>query len=526
MSATLRILSLVINAIAFVVNEILNLIIPRRRPTYPPIENPLLLKSVTDLLTDLRERKLTSEEIVKAYIERIKDVNHSLNAVVEDRFEEALKESQHADNLISKAKDEYQMLLLFNRYPLLGIPFTVKEACGVQGMSYCIGSVARKNEKCPKNGDVLELMKSAGAIPLLVSANPEYCLAFDGDTRVSGKCLNPYDLRRSSGGSSSGEGSLNGAGATPFGLASDISGSIRLPALFCGVFGHKPTGGLVSPRGHFPYSHDEEDFSYFLQMGPITRFAKDMPLLLHIMAGENASKLKFDEEVQVDKLKIYYTYSLGNFVHLPLEFEIKLAIKRALKCFENGGVATEEVKIPAFQNAIEMCLSSLTNIKGLPSIITQSVQNKPNKLQLIQEIVRSLFGLSPHTCLPLLVEFMILVNAFIPTKQGQKLRNEIKTLRSELTRLLGTNGVLFLPTYHKSANLFYGSSILNISGVAFMLLFNVLGFPATHVPMGLDRNGLPVGFQVVAAPYMDKLCLQVAAQLEAAFDGWVEPKHS
>ena len=65
---------------------------------------------------------------------------------------------------------------------------------------------------------------------------------------------------------------------------------------------------------------------------------------------------------------------------------------------------------------------------------------------------------------------------------------------------------------------------MNISGVIFMLMFNILGFPATHVPMGLDRNGMPIGFQVVAAPYKDKLCLQIAAELECAFGGWVEPQ--
>lgn len=88
---------------------------------------------------------------------------------------------------------------------------------------------------------------------------------------------------------------------------------------------------------------------------------------------------------------------------------------------------------------------------------------------------------------------------------------------------MGSNGVLFIPTYHKSAGFFNGCSIVNISGVVLMLMFNVLGFPATHVPMGLDRYGRPIGFQVVAAPFMDKLCLQVAAELEGAFGGWIEP---
>lgn len=88
-------------------------------------------------------------------------------------------------------------------------------------------------------------------------------------------------------------------------MASDVSGSIRLPALYCGVFGHKPTGGLVSVQGHFPYSNTDVDFANFLQMGPITRFGQDLPLLLQIMAGKNAEKLKFEEGVKLDDIKVY-----------------------------------------------------------------------------------------------------------------------------------------------------------------------------------------------------------------------------
>lgn len=88
--------------------------------------------------------------------------------------------------------------------------------------------------------------------------------------------------------------------------------------------------------------------------------------------------------------------------------------------------------------------------------------------------------------------------------------------------MLGDNGVLFLPTFPTSAFAFH-TSTLNLVGVDLMLIFNILGFPATHVPMGLDHRGLPIGFQVVAAPFQDKLCLQIAAELEGAFGGWVPP---
>lgn len=158
--------------------------------------------------------------------------------------------------------------------------------------------------KAPQDGDVVELVRAAGGIPLLVSATPEFCMSYETNTVLNGRCVNPYDLARTSAGSSGGEGALNGAGATPFGIGSDISGSIRLPAMFCGVFGHKPTGGLTSVRGHYPYTLTDENFPYMLQIGPITRFARDLPLLLEVMAGENKHKLKMNEQVPLQDIKV------------------------------------------------------------------------------------------------------------------------------------------------------------------------------------------------------------------------------
>lgn len=87
-------------------------------------------------------------------------------------------------------------------------------------------------------------------------------------------------------------------------MGSDIAGSIRLPAFFCGVFGHKPTGGLVNIEGHFPNNPSDKDFSKMLQIGPITRFARDLPLLLQVMSGSNADKLKYNEVKDIKNIKV------------------------------------------------------------------------------------------------------------------------------------------------------------------------------------------------------------------------------
>uniref|UniRef100_A0A034VF77 Fatty-acid amide hydrolase 2 n=1 Tax=Bactrocera dorsalis TaxID=27457 RepID=A0A034VF77_BACDO len=508
------------NTLCFIVNTLVNLLLPRKLPDYPPIQDALLLKSVGELVVELRQKKITAQQLVQTYIARIQAVNGSLNAVLDDRFEQALKEAEHADSLIAKANDE-QLVALFGRYPLLGIPFTVKESAGVKGLSFVVGNIYRKNLKCERDNDIVQRLRSAGCIPLLVSANPELCMSYETNSKMYGKCRNPYDLNRVSGGSSGGEGALNGAGASVFGFGSDIGGSIRLPSMFCGVFGHKPTGGLVSIKGSFPYS-DDPTFAQYLASGPITRFAKDLPILMQVMAGEDAKKLKFDEPVQLKNIKIYYAYGFEGFaafMHQPTDFDIRLAITRAVKCFQKGGLTTEQIKLEKFVHAREIGLSALAELKGLPSITNEA---KPAISKLIWELILSLFGQSVHNRDAIIMEWIRTKKIYLNDEEAAEFRTERETVKKELVKMLGDNGVLILPTFPTSAFCFH-TSTLNLVGVDLMLMFNILGFPATHVPMGLDHRGLPIGFQVVAAPYQDKLCLQIAAELEGAFGGWVPP---
>ncbi|XP_060649120.1 fatty-acid amide hydrolase 2-A [Drosophila nasuta] len=525
MEVLLRILATLLTYLGLLVDTILGFMRPRQAPNYPPIKDPVLLKSVIELVLDLKRDLLTSEQLVKAYIARVREVNPSLNAVIEERFEAALQEARHADELIANAKNEYDRVALFTRYSLLGIPFTVKESCGLKGLSFSVGSVVRKGMKAPRDGDVVALVRAAGGIPLLVSANPEFCMSFETNTVLNGRCLNPYDLARTTGGSSGGEAALNGCGASTFGIASDISGSIRLPAMFCGVYGHKPTGGLTSVHGHFPYSTIDENFPNLLQIGPITRFARDMPLLLEIMAGDNKHKLNFAEPVALKEIKIHYAYGFSgtnSLTHPSVHPEIQLAVARAVKCFEKAGLTTKNLDMSFLDNSMEVALVGLLDLKGLPSIVTQQAHRAPKMKLLWIELFNSIIGHSLFTKEAIFIELMQRLNGFMSADHMEQYREEARSIKTYLTELLGDRGVLLLPTFHDTALNFH-TSLFNITGIDNLLIFNVLGFPATQVAMGFTQRGMPIGIQVVAAPYQDKLCLQIAAELEGAFRGWAPP---
>ena len=141
--------------------------------------------------------------------------------------------------------------------PLLGVPCTIKESFAVAGMPHTSGSVARKDVIAEHSATaVAAARQAAGAIPLGVTNTSELTMWIESDNRVWGRTNNAYDATRTAGGSSGGEGAAIGSGFAPIGLGTDIGGSIRLPAFFNGVFGHKPSGCLVPITGHYPFPNE------------------------------------------------------------------------------------------------------------------------------------------------------------------------------------------------------------------------------------------------------------------------------
>ncbi|RLU16012.1 hypothetical protein DMN91_011770 [Ooceraea biroi] len=254
----------------------------RKRRRCPPIGNQLLLQSATEIARKIRTRE---------------EVNPLINAIVEDRFEAAVREAREIDIFLgSTTMDEASIA---SEKPLLGLPITVKESIAVQGMSNCVG-VKDTPSRATRDADVVARVREAGGIPLLVSNTPEMCMWWHTFNKVTGTTRNPYDTRRTAGGSSGGEAALLGAGASLLGMGSDIAGSVRVPALFCGIFSHKPTPDWVSVEGHKPSATDE-NWSSFLTIGAMVRYATDLPLLLSAMAQSDNAKIGFNRSKKKSK---------------------------------------------------------------------------------------------------------------------------------------------------------------------------------------------------------------------------------
>lgn len=504
-----------------VINEIFRrilLFIYKKPEDIPPITHSIYMLSATALAKKIRQRDITSFEIVEAYITRIKQVNPFINAVVDDRFLAAVVEAKNCDEQLKAGK--FDVATLEKEKPLYGVPITIKECCAVKGCSYSGGTLPRRGMKADHDATVVQMLQNAGAIPLCVTNTPELCCGFETTNLLHGRTCNPYDTRYSAGGSSGGEGALLGAGASVIGIGSDLAGSIRVPAFLNGVFGHKPTPGLISNDGHLPNSEDKY-FQYFLTFGPMTRYAEDLGLLMRVMTLKCNRDLRLDVPVDLRQIKVYYRQSLDrSFSTLRMTEDIEKCVLKAANHFSRYDVRAEKLPIEWPTTINEIGMMGLLNMKNPPRMI--DTINKCDKNTTI-ELIKSLFGLSQHT--KQMTFFATVLETHFPFTESEitHYTKQAEEIRQQLMDLLGDNGVFIYPTFRNQVFPQLMLCEIMSSNCGF---FNIIGFPAVHVPMGLNCERMPLGVQVIAAPYQDRLCLAVAKELERAFGGWVPPSAS
>src|SRR4051794_38314831 len=217
----------------------------------------IIERSASDLARAIREGELTSREVVEAHVAHARRLNPGLKAIAADRFDAALEEADGADARIraSGGGDASARRGGDGRAdlpPFLGVPCTIKESFAVAGMPNAAGLVHRREFRAEADAPAVARLRAAGAIPIGVTNTSEATMWIESSNHLYGRTNNAYNPKRTAGGSSGGEGAAVGAGFAPIGLGTDIGGSIRVPAFFNGVFGHKPSPGIVPCSGHFP----------------------------------------------------------------------------------------------------------------------------------------------------------------------------------------------------------------------------------------------------------------------------------
>ncbi|MFJ6752551.1 amidase family protein [Streptomyces sp. NPDC091266] len=246
----------------------------------PRSTTPLWQTSAGDQLAALRERRITSRSLLEQHLEHIAKANPKLNAIVTLDAAGARAAADKADEHLATTGKPLG--------PLHGLPMTVKDALEVKGMRTTCGSPSLTDHVPDRDADVIALLRTAGAIIIGHTNVPTMCQDIQTSNPIFGKTVNPFDAEKTAGGSSGGPAAAVAAGFTSLEVGSDLAGSLRLPAAYCGVYALRTSRGaspIVPTRGHIPRLPGWDTSSDMITLGPIARSVEDLGLLLDVIAA-------------------------------------------------------------------------------------------------------------------------------------------------------------------------------------------------------------------------------------------------
>lgn len=472
-------------------------------------EEDLIFMSATKLAGMIQKKKVSSEELVQAYIDRIEDVNYHLNAVVMQCFDRALAEAKAADKALKRGNSQGA---------LHGVPMTLKDSFEAEGVVSTGGTLGKINAVGKKDATVLARCRAQGAILIGKTNTPEFTLAGGGmrGVRTTGNIIygvskNPYDLTRGTSGSSGGAGSIIAAGGAAFDIGTDWGGSVRLPSNTNGIAGIKPTSVRLPRTGHIvDYGGI---FDLWQQPGPMARRVEDLKLLTPILSGPDYIDAAVvpapwfePDEVDVSKLKVafYPTNKVADTAQ-----ETQDTVRQAAKWMEEAGAEViEDLPYDLLQELAEI-RRELINGDGW-AFLQRAADKFGSKT--VSETIQNRIDHSKT----------------ITADRFTKLLEMQDANRSRMLEWFQQYDVILCPTTSSPAvPIDQGLEEITWSrrkpGASYCGPYNTTGWPSTVVRCGGTKTGLPIGIQCVAHPWREDVSLAVAEYLESRSGGWQKP---
>lgn len=460
-------------------------------------EAQLTSSGAAELIALQRRREVSAAEVVASHLERIEAVNPALNAVVQLRADAARAEAENADAALARGDE---------RWPLHGLPLTVKDCFAVAGLPATNGTLGRAGSVPDQDDVVVSRLRRAGAIVLGKTNCPELLLAFETDNLVYGRTNNPYALDRTPGGSSGGEAAIVAAGGSPLGLGSDSGGSIRVPAHFCGIVGLKPTHGRVPIAS--TVSPTLGVMSRLRSIGPLARSVADLALALPVLAGPDRRdpwtlpvELRDPEQVDVSRLRVAWFGDDGMIHPSP---EIQEAVRSAAGALASAGAEVEEARPQGFEKAFDIYTGATAADGGAAPRAALRMLGTTETSPLLESMLRrlaeretSVAGLNAH-----LVAWDL--------------------LRGSMLAFMAGYDVVLCPVAATAA-LRHGETSDRLEAFGYAFAFNLTGWPVVTLRAGTSAEGLPIGVQVAAAPWHEDVALAAAAQIEQRSRGFAPP---
>ena len=468
--------------------------------------------TVHELQDKLKSKEITVTDITKAYIKNIEEKEKDIGAFVTTLEDEAIKKSEEIQEKIEKGE---------NLGNLAGIPIGIKDNICTKGIKTTCSSKMLENFVSPYDATVMEKINNENMINLGKLNMDEFAMGGSTEYSYFHKTKNPWNLNKVPGGSSGGSAAAVAANMVPWALGSDTGGSIRQPASFCGVVGLKPTYGLVSRYGLVAFASSLD------QIGPITKDVKDCAMLLNIIAGHDERDSTSANTEKIDYVKALKNDVKGLKIGVPKEFfgegineEVKEKLNEAIEKYKELGAEVEECSLDIAKYSLAAyyiiaCAEASSNLGRFDGIrYTYRTKEYKNLKELYKKTRSEGFG--PEVKRRIILGTYVLSSGYYDAyyKKAQKVRtlvmNEFKKAFEKYDILLTpTSPTVAFDIGSKSNNPLemYLADICTVS-------VNIAGLPGISIPCGKDKEGMPIGMQLIGKRFDESTILNAAYTFE------------
>jgi len=474
-------------------------------------------RSAKQLASDIRRRKIGCLEALDLFLTRVDRFNPQLNAIIATDVDAARRRARQADAALRKGKAWG---------PLHGVPMTVKESYDVVGMPTTWGLSELKGNMPPRNALAVDRLLGAGVVLFGKTNVPSWLADWQSYNPVYGTTNNPWDLSRTPGGSSGGSAAALAAGLTGFEAGSDIGASIRNPAHYCGVYGHKPTYGIVPPRGQaLPGRVAQGDISV---IGPMGRSADDLALGLSVMAGaDEIDGAGWRLELPAPRKKALRDFKVAVMLTDPVS-EVDAEVQARLQALADF-LAKRKAKVSdTARPAIDPAEAQRLYIFLLRA--ATAGRQTPEQFRQNQEAVA---GLRPDDE----SYYARMMRANVAPHRDWLAANEARhKMRWRWAEFFQDYDLLLCPAAaavafphdhegerHERTITVNGRRVPTTDQLFWAGYPGMAYLPSTVAPCGFSRAGLPIGVQIVGPQYGDRTCIELARLLEREFQGFVPP---
>jgi Asp-tRNA(Asn)/Glu-tRNA(Gln) amidotransferase A subunit family amidase len=455
------------------------------------VTEDLISKNAAELLQLIKTRAVRSIEIVEAYLRRIERLNPSLNAVV-----------TIAPDVLDRARERDAELAGGSAVgPLHGLPITVKDTIDTANIRTTRGSRLFADHVPVADAVAVARLKAAGCIVLGKTNVPEMAIPYQTDNLLFGRTNNPHDVSRTAGGSSGGEAAAIGAKLSPAGIGSDLSGSIRVPAHFCGIAGLKPTTGAVPMKGHVPQATGT--LSLGAVIGPMARRVWDLALLFRVIADRRETEFQDQES---DLRGTNFACYTGD-ESAPVQDDIANALGRAAIILKEAGLRVVNEGPPVFSQALRLWIelfSRAANQQICELYRGREAEAGPAVSALFRSRRQATFEEKINTAETLAAAVV----------ERERLREQLLRWMKAMPLILAPVSATVAFPHGASRVEVRGTSISVFHSCGYSQLANVFGLPAVVVPVARTAAGMPIGVQLIGRPWAEQQLLAAAAIIE------------